>query len=154
MMFNNYYLPKNPMRKNKINKKRKKTHNMHRDTTKAKKYPRDCRNYSDLLTGPSCWRKIYSNRAMLCQDWGDPFTSYMAVITNWLTAMGCVCPEWQRTLYPSGAPAFAPVFLGVRQGSRWRAIRAKKSSCGCSLRFVLVPKEKWKSPCNLTKSLC
>jgi hypothetical protein len=40
------------------------------------------------------------------------------------------------------------------QGSRWRAIRAKKSPCGCSLRFVLVPKEKWKSPCNFTKSLC
>ena len=32
------------------------------------------------------------------------------------------------------------------QGSRWKAIRAKKSPCGCSLRFVLVPKEKWKSP--------
>ena len=40
------------------------------------------------------------------------------------------------------------------QVSRWRAIRAKKSPCGCSLRFVLVPKEKWKSPCNFTKSLC
>jgi hypothetical protein len=38
-------------------------------------------------------------------------------------------------------------------GSRWRAIRVKKSPCGCSLRFVLVPKEKWKSPCNFTKSL-
>ena len=42
----------------------------------------------------------------------------------------------------------------LAQGSRWRAIRAKKSPCGCSLRFVLVPKEKWKSPCNFTKSLC
>jgi hypothetical protein len=41
-----------------------------------------------------------------------------------------------------------------KQGSRWRAIRVKKSPCGCSLRFVLVPKEKWKSPCNFTKSLC
>jgi len=40
------------------------------------------------------------------------------------------------------------------QGSRWRAIRAKKSPCGCSLRFILVPKEKWKSPCDFTKSLC
>ena len=36
--------------------------------------------------------------------------------------------------------------MKVIQGSRWRAIRAKKSPCGCSLRFVLVPKEKWKSP--------
>ena len=40
------------------------------------------------------------------------------------------------------------------QDSRWRVIRAKKSPCGCSLCFVLVPKEKWKSPCNFTKSLC
>jgi hypothetical protein len=39
------------------------------------------------------------------------------------------------------------------QGSRWKAIRAKKSPCGCSLRFVLVPKEKWKSPCNFTMSI-
>jgi hypothetical protein len=39
----------------------------------------------------------------------------------------------------------------VSQGSRWRA---KKTPCGCSLHFVLVPKEKWKSPCNFTKSLC
>ena len=45
-------------------------------------------------------------------------------------------------------------WTGLIQGSRWRAIRAKKSPCGCSLRFVLVPKEKWKSPCNFTKSLC
>ena len=36
------------------------------------------------------------------------------------------------------------------QGSRWRV---KKSPCGCSLRFVLVPKEKWKSPCNFTDVL-
>jgi hypothetical protein len=36
----------------------------------------------------------------------------------------------------------------------WRVTLAKKSPCGCSLRFVLVPKEKWKSPCNFTKSLC
>jgi hypothetical protein len=43
---------------------------------------------------------------------------------------------------------------GLLQGSRWRAIRAKKSPCGCSLRFVLVPKEKWKSHCDFTKSLC
>jgi hypothetical protein len=35
------------------------------------------------------------------------------------------------------------------QGSRWRAIRAKKSPCGCSLRFVLVPKEKRNSNVNL-----
>ena len=42
----------------------------------------------------------------------------------------------------------------LKQGSRWRVIRAKKTPCGCSLRFVLVPKEKWKSPCNFTKSLC
>jgi hypothetical protein len=46
------------------------------------------------------------------------------------------------------------VGLCLRQGLRWRAIRAKKSPCGCPLRFVLVPKEKWKSPCNFTKSLC
>ena len=42
----------------------------------------------------------------------------------------------------------------LRQGSRWKSIRAKKSPCGSSLCFVLVPKEKWKSPCNFTKSLC
>ena len=47
------------------------------------------------------------------------------------------------------------ILFSIRnQGSRWRAIRAKKSPCGCSLRFVLVSKEKWKSPCNFTKSLC
>jgi hypothetical protein len=40
------------------------------------------------------------------------------------------------------------------QDLRWRAIRAKKSPSSCSLHFVLVPKEKWKSPCNFTKSLC
>jgi hypothetical protein len=40
------------------------------------------------------------------------------------------------------------------QGPCWRAIREKKSPYGCSLRFVLVPKEKWKSPRNFTKSLC
>ena len=37
----------------------------------------------------------------------------------------------------------------LRQGSRWRA---KKSPCGCSLRFVLVPKEKWKSPSSNNKT--
>jgi hypothetical protein len=26
------------------------------------RYSRACRNYSDFLTGPSCWRKNYSNR--------------------------------------------------------------------------------------------
>ena len=50
-----------------------------------------------------------------------------------------------QRLYDSNAVQF-----GDKQGSRWRA---KKSPCGCSLRFVLVPKEKWKSPCDFTKSL-
>ena len=36
--------------------------------------------------------------------------------------------------------------MKVIQGSRWRTIRAKRSPCGCSLHFVLVPKEKCKSP--------
>ena len=41
--------------------------------------------------------------------------------------LSCLCPKWGGC---------------ISQGSCWRAIRAKKSPCGCSLRFVLVPKEK------------
>jgi hypothetical protein len=44
--------------------------------------------------------------------------------------------------------SYVDIFSSLNQGSRWRAIQAKKSPCGCSLHFVLVPKEKWKSPCN------
>ena len=41
-------------------------------------------------------------------------------------------------------------FVMYKLNKRTRAIRAKKSPCGCSLCFALVPKEKWKLPCNFT----
>jgi hypothetical protein len=57
-----------------------------------------------------------------------------------------------ETLFSNFVAEHNWTFSLADQGSRWRAIRAKKSPCGCSFRFV--PKEKWKSPCNFTKSFC
>ena len=63
--------------------------------------------------GQAADAKTTQTGGVLCQDWGHPFTSSMAVITNWLIAMGCLCPEWQRTLYPSGALAVFSCWCSV-----------------------------------------
>jgi hypothetical protein len=64
-----------------------------------------------------------------------------------LTVLRCVCVTKSLVIRITPLAFFS---LFTVQGSRWRAIRVKMSPCG----FVLVPKEKWKSPCNFTKSLC
>jgi hypothetical protein len=44
--------------------------------TQLIRYSRECRNYSDFLTGPSCWRKNYSNRGCVVPELRSSFHKF------------------------------------------------------------------------------
>jgi hypothetical protein len=90
------------------------------------------------------WKPMFFRTELIFTGFVRPtgmFGNLCCLTTNYVSSRHCFRPVRTSQKY----------ILQLLQGSRWRA---KKSPCGCSLRFVLVPKEKWKSPCNFTKSLC